>query len=66
SYQFQNVISGQDLYSQIFNDYSNGNYKTAFVNDALSQLGARQFHVNIKIEELAEGYYLMIHNVTLQ
>lgn len=66
SYQFQNVIGGDDIYAQIYEDYLNDNYKTGFADRALEELGAKSFNMNMQIEKLQDGYLLLSHNVSIQ
>ncbi len=66
SYQFQNVISTDDIYAQIYEDYLNDTYKTGYADQALEQLGATRINMKMQIEKLKDGYLLLSHNVSIQ
>ncbi len=66
SYQFQNVVSTDAIYAQIYEDYLNDTYMTGYADRALEQLGAGRINIKMQIEKLQGGYLLLSHNVTIQ
>lgn len=66
SYRFQNVISGEALFQNVYGAYQTEGYRQGYMDNALSQLNATYYLMNWAIEELQDGYYLITHDVLIQ
>lgn len=61
--QFENVVPAS-LWSAVESAYASGAYWDGYVTDALNAMGAEEFHLQIQVQNLGEGYYQICHNVT--
>lgn len=66
TYQFQNVISLENVYFQMYEDYLNDTYNDGYLNNAQAELDAANFIYDIRIEELQGGYLLLTHNMVME
>ena len=57
--RFQNVISGEALFQNVYGAYQTEGYRQGYMDNALSQLNATYYLMNWAIEELQDGYYLI-------
>ena len=60
--QFTNVVP-QSLWSSIESAYSSGGYQKGYVEEALKDLKAESFAIQIQVQNLGGGYYRIWHNV---
>lgn len=60
--QFTNVIP-ESLWSSVERAYYNGDYWNGYVEEALKELGADDFVIQLQVERLGGGYYRLYHNV---
>lgn len=61
SYEFECVISGKELMEEIRSSNRTGDYKDAYMRDALNEIKAKSCFVKMQIEELQGGNYLIRH-----
>ena len=66
TYQFQNVISKENVYPQLYDEYINNTYNDGYVKQVYADFGAYTVLDLIQIEELQGGYLLMTHNMVVQ
>lgn len=62
-YTFYNVIEGDDLIEEWYQNYQNDHYKQAYMEDAMTQVGASACEIMIEVEELQGGRYLIRHEL---
>ena len=60
--QFINVVP-ESLWSTIERAYSTGAYWDAYVTEALKQLGAENFAIQLQVQSIGGGYYRIYHNI---
>lgn len=65
SYTFCNVIEGEDLLNEWYQDYQYNIYRKAYMEDAMAALGASSSEMRIETEELQKDRYLIIHKVSV-
>lgn len=65
TYRFQNVISGQSLLDTLSNAYQANEYRGAYMDQAMEELEAVSCSMQIMVEELRDGYYLIIHQISV-
>ncbi|MCR4907751.1 MAG: hypothetical protein K5985_02905 [Lachnospiraceae bacterium] len=65
TYEFTNVIEGEELFRQWNDAYDRGITGRAFSRRALEEVGGSAFHETVVPEKLAGGRYLLTHRVTL-
>lgn len=65
-FSFHNVINGQVLFNNVYTAYQTEEYKTGYMDKAMSELEASTYRIDWSIEELKGGYYLVTHDVTIQ
>ena len=63
NYQFQNVVSSEELYNQILDDYENDGSAIAFIDKSLVDLNGNELWVYMHGERLQDGYILIFHDV---
>ena len=66
SYEFYNVIEGEELFTQWYTMYQTGAYRQAYMENALRDIGASFCEMDLKIEELEQGRYLVTHSVNIR
>lgn len=59
---FSNVIPSS-LWGSVESAYSSGAYKSGYVTDALKELKAENFSVQIQVVDIGGGYYRVYHNI---
>ncbi|MGN0358712.1 MAG: transglutaminase domain-containing protein [Candidatus Fimousia sp.] len=64
-YTFYNVIEGEDLLNEWYQNYTNENYRQAYMENAMIAIGASSCEMALKIEELQGGRYLIAHEVSV-
>lgn len=64
-YEFQNVIRDRSLYNELYLSYRNQEYKSAYAEKVMEQLGGQNFNLRITIEELSNGEFLITHHATI-
>lgn len=60
--QFSNVIP-ESLWSSIERAYSDGSYVKGYVEDALKEMKAENFAIQLQVQRLGGGYYRIYHNI---
>jgi len=63
TYQFQNVVSLDNVYYPMYEAYLSGTYEEGYINSAMTNLGAAHLIYYIQIEQLQGGYLLLTHNM---
>lgn len=66
SYTFTNVLEGDDFFNQWLLGYQMEEYKAGYMENAMEAVGAVKCEMKLDVEELKEGRYLVIHEITLQ
>ncbi len=61
--QFANVIP-QSLWSFVERAYNDGAYWKGYVEQALKEMGADNFAIQLQVQDLGGGYYRLYHNVS--
>jgi len=64
NYTFYNVIENEQLLEEWYQDYEAERYKQAYMENAMIQLGVSSCEMEIEIEELREGKFLIIHKIS--
>ena len=59
---FSNVVPAS-LWSSVESSYSSGAYRSGYVDDALKELKADNFSIQIQVQNLGGGYYRIYHNI---
>jgi len=65
NYEFQNVIQDRSLYNELYLSYRDQDYKSAYAENVMEQLGAQNFNLKMRIEELSNRELLLTHHVTM-
>ena len=66
SYEFLTAIHGRELMEQIRNSNRTGEYKDAYLQNALMDIGAKSCMIKMQIEELRGENYLIRHLVEIK
>lgn len=61
--QFTNEVP-EELWTSIEKAYSDGSYRTGYVNEALQKLGVQNFAIQLQTERLGNGKYRIYHNIS--
>ena len=64
-YTFYNVIEGENLLNEWYQNYQNESYRQAYVEDAMNAIGASFCEMALGIEELQGGRYLIAHEISV-
>ncbi len=64
-YTFYNAIEGEQLFEEWQRSYDSEQYRQAYMENAMTVLGAYRCTMELEVEELQDGIYLVIHEVTL-
>ena len=59
---FENVIP-ESLWNAVERAYSSGDYWKGYMEEALKQLGAEDFVIQLQVQRLGGGYYRLYHNI---
>jgi len=65
-YAFYSVLEGEELLQEWYRTYGTESYKQEYLEEAMTALGATSFQVNMEVEELRGGQYLITHHVQLR
>lgn len=65
TYRFQNAIGGQKLLNTLTNAYQTNDYREAYMNEVMEDMEAVSCSIQVMVEELRDGYYLIIHQVSI-
>ena len=44
-------------------EYTEGNYETGYVEQALKDMGMEYFAIQLQVQSLGDGYYRLYHNI---
>ena len=64
-YSFENVIASEALVQEIYARYSNKDYVSAYMDEALNEIGAYSYDMNLLVEELEGKNYRLTHQMTV-
>lgn len=62
---FYNVIERETLLNECYQNYQNKNYQQAYMGNAMLAIGASPCEMELGIEELQGGRYLISHEVSV-
>ncbi|MCM1185829.1 MAG: hypothetical protein NC251_05975 [Lachnoclostridium sp.] len=60
--QFVNVVD-EVMWVVIEREYTEGNYQTGYVEQALKDMGMEYFAIQLQVQSLGDGYYRLYHNI---
>ncbi len=63
SYTFYNVIEGEELFHEWYQEYQTDNYRQAYMRNAMAEIGASSSEMTLEAEELQGGRYLISHRI---
>ena len=64
-YTFYNVIAGDELLDEWYQNYQNEYYRQAYMESAMVEIGASSCEMALGMEQLQGGQYLIIHEVSV-
>lgn len=64
NYTFYNVIEDERLLEQWYKDYQAERYKQAYMENAMIHLGTSSCEMELEVEELQDGKFLISHRVS--
>lgn len=64
NYTFYNVIANEQLLEEWYRDYEAERYKGAYMEDAMTYLGISSCEMELEVEELQDGRFLISHKVS--
>ena len=62
---FYNVIEGEQLLEEWYRDYQEERYRQAYMEHAMMDLGISSCEMELEVEELQNGRFLISHRVSL-
>lgn len=65
TYTFYNVIQGDELLDEWYQNYQNESYRQAYMENVMAEIGASFCEMTLGMEELQGGRYLIIHEVSV-
>jgi len=66
SYIFYNVLEGEELLDEWHQNYGNENYRRAYLENAMTDVGASSCEMELDVEALQGDRYLITHRVSIQ
>ncbi len=66
NYTFYNVIEGEELLSRWYQEYQLEIYRQAYMENAMTELGASFCEMEMKIEELQDARFLIAHRFSVR
>lgn len=64
-YTFYNVIEGDELLDEWYQNYQSEYYRQAYMENAMAEIGASSCEMALGTEQLQGGRYLIIHEVSV-
>lgn len=64
-YSFRNAIKGEQLLEEWQRSYDSDDYRQAYMDNAMEEIGAYRCTMTLEVEELQDGIYLVTHEVLL-
>ena len=64
SYTFYNVIEDEQMLEEWYRAYQAKRYKQAYMENAMIQLGISSCEMEMEIEELRDGKFMITHKVS--
>lgn len=65
NYTFYNVIEGEELLNAWYQSYSNEYYRQAYMENAMTEIGASSCEMSLEMELLQGGMYLITHKLSV-
>lgn len=65
SYTFYNVIEGEQLLEEWYRDYQEERYRQAYMENVMMDLGISSCEMELEVEKLRDGRFLISHRVSL-
>lgn len=66
TYSFYSVIEGDNLFKEWYEHYQNSDYRQAYLEDAIAQMGASSCRITVEVEHLQGSQYLIRHDLDIQ
>ena len=66
TYSFYSVIEGDSLFKEWYEHYQNSDYRQAYLEDAIAQMGASSCRITVEVEHLQGSQYLIRHDLDIQ
>lgn len=66
TYDFSNVLGNADVLQSWYGVYESGEYSQGYMENAVLAVGAVSWEMNLRLEELQGGRYLVTHEVTIR
>ena len=64
-YSFENVVASETLVQEVYASYSNKDYASAYMDEALTEIGAYSYDMNLLVEELEGKNYRLTHQISI-
>ena len=65
TYDFSNVLGNIDVLQSWYEVYESGAYSQGYMEEAVLAVGAVRWEMNLRLEELQGGRYLVTHEITI-
>ena len=62
-YSFYNVIEGDELITEWYQNYQNDYYRQAYMENVMMEMGASSCEITLEVEELQGARYLIRHDL---
>ncbi len=66
NYTFYNVIEGEELLAQWYQEYQSEIYRQAYMENAMTELGASFCEMEMEVEELQDARFLISHRFSVR
>ena len=66
TYDFSNVLGNLDVLQKWYGIYETGEYSQGYMENAVLAVGATTWDMNLRLEELQDGRYLVTHEITIR
>ena len=66
NYTFYNVVSGDALLEEIYAAYQSDAYRSGYLDETMTEIGAWRGTMSLEIETLQDGYYRIAHEISLR
>lgn len=62
-YTFYNVLDSEELFDEWYRSYQRENYRRAYMENAMTEIGASSCEITLETEALQDGRYLIRHEM---
>lgn len=62
-YTFYNVLDSEELFDEWYRSYQRENYRQAYMENAMTEIGASSCEITLETEALQDGRYLIRHEM---